>query len=273
VVGLIVGVLGIGLSIYFYTESKMYRELTYYVYPIKTSIFRKGESSKLDILVDNERRDSDITGVQISIWNRGNQSIRENDLLLPIRILTKPQVEIIDFKTTHKSRDVIGFSHDSDREFGEIFLNWRILERNDGISVQIIHLGDENIQFLVDGVIEGQKSISGLESPNRTKDFFKWIGMGCLSFGSVLLFIIIPSLRGERIEIRDSYKTKKKLYEKTHTDHLETEEYQNIIREEEMRLKERNLFYIKRLILSFFLLMIGIIFYLYIGDPQPPLGF
>jgi hypothetical protein len=126
-----------------------------YMDPAKAVIVKSGEISKLIVLHDNKPVTRDITAVQITIWNRGNLSIRRDNVLEPIRIKTK-DAPILEATIRKKTREVTGFAVDSnERDKGQVSLSWTILEPGDGAVVQLIFAGNAQTEVLASGIVEG----------------------------------------------------------------------------------------------------------------------
>ncbi|MDA0691065.1 MAG: hypothetical protein O3A78_07390 [Nitrospinae bacterium] len=159
-IGIILGLIGIILSIFFYVGSKKESELTFMVNPIKTSIVSSGRTSSIKVFNAEKEITNDVTAVQIAIWNGGAKSIRTNNILEPIEIYTDPPVSIIEATILNTSREVTNFHIETDKlEQGIIKLKWKILEQNDGASIQIIFIGAKDTKFNFRGTIEGQAQI------------------------------------------------------------------------------------------------------------------
>ncbi len=66
---------------------------------------------------------------------------------------------------------MVGLKLDASRSSqGIVLVDWRILERNDGASIQIIYAGSPQVKLAVDGVIEGQPRILSVHYPGEIKD-------------------------------------------------------------------------------------------------------
>jgi hypothetical protein len=156
--------------VYVYTTSREFRELTYYVNPIRTVVLKAGEISSLRVLYRNGEIQSDITAAQVAIWNRGKQPIAASDVLTPVRIIAKPRVHILEAVIAKISRRDIKFAIDvSQLAEGAIPLAWKILERDDGALIQLIYAGGPDTAIGVEGVIVGQPTIAALRFGGKIK--------------------------------------------------------------------------------------------------------
>lgn len=175
--GLIIAILSIaiavGVSLALYNAAQTERELVYAVNPILTRVVTAGQSSALEIY-HNEQPigDGNITAIQIAIWNNGKESIRQQNILEAVVIISDPSVPILEVTITKQSRDVIGFTVDNSPQClanGTVPISWQILEHNDGASVQLIYVGADDINFHLEGIIEGIQEVRLIEPDVRVK--------------------------------------------------------------------------------------------------------
>jgi len=162
-VGLLIGVVGVALAVFFYLSSQTERELVYAVNPVRTAVVTAGRATELAVLHRGQPLgDVDVTAAQVAIWNAGTQSIRQENVLQDIVIFTVPSVPILEVSIRERSRDVTGFALVETPEWlaqGIVPVSWRILEGNDGASVQLIYQGRQEVQVCVRGVIEGTAGV------------------------------------------------------------------------------------------------------------------
>jgi hypothetical protein len=156
-----VGLLGIGLAVYFYFAGQARPDLTYYIHPARTVVVKAGEASDLTITHRGTVLSGNVSAANIAIWNAGREAIKSEDVLSPITISTGPKHPILEAKVRKVSRSLIGASLDV-KEFpaGRSTLTWRILEQNDGMSLQVIYSGDADVPIVVAGSVIGQSSPS-----------------------------------------------------------------------------------------------------------------
>ncbi len=163
--GSLASVVSVPLAIYFYTETKQVPLLTYYVHPSRAVVVRAGQASKLTIDYAGNEIKSDITAVQIAIWNQGKSPIKKGNILKPITLGTENGIPILEASVRKVSRDVTNLALDNqDTNKGHATLSWDILERNDGGIIQLIYAGGPETKITVDGVVEGQEGIVQLQS-------------------------------------------------------------------------------------------------------------
>jgi hypothetical protein len=157
--GVIVSVASIVFGYLWFKADQRERDLVYMVNPVRTSVATAGQTTQLTVMHGGrELGDVDITAVQIAIWNAGRESIHKEDVLEDVLIYTDPPVPILEATVRTKSRDVTEFAYVDDPTLmsqGILPISWRILEHNDGGSIQIIYQGSEGVTVSLRGTIEG----------------------------------------------------------------------------------------------------------------------
>jgi hypothetical protein len=200
-VSAIASLLALPLSFYFYYAAKEYPQLTYYVHPVKATVVRAGEASRLTAIIDNRPVETDITAAQIAIWNQGKRTIRRNNILRPIIISTENNTPILEATIRRTSREVTQLALNTDEaQQGRISVIWDILEQNDGGVIQLIYAGNAEVQITADGVVEGQPQIEKLEFTGRIRSPYEqyeteiWtnrpLGYSTLVVGIIMIFAI-----------------------------------------------------------------------------------
>ena len=160
IIGTLGTILGIILALYFYLVQIQTRNLTYYVNPIKVPILQLNRISNLEVYYKGEKIDSDLTATQILIWNNGEKSIRTENILSDVKILTEPPVPIIEAQIIRASRPITKCTIDTTSySKGIIPISWKIFEHNDGAVIQLIYKGSTSTKISVEGVIEEQPNI------------------------------------------------------------------------------------------------------------------
>lgn len=156
-IGVLASVCGIMTAIYLYYQSREVPQLEYLTNPVKAIIVKVGQASRLTVLYDNSRIDSDITAAQLAIWNAGKKGIKPENILEPIVISTPKGQAILEASVRKVTRQVVGLklNLNSLRE-GRLPVSWRILEQGDGAVIQVIYAGGFDVQLKVSGTVEGQ---------------------------------------------------------------------------------------------------------------------
>ena len=159
-VALLVSVVGLGFGVYAYYASEQFRQLKYAVSPERSVLIDSAKASDFEIKFRGTPVTTDVTSVSITLWNAGNQSIRNVNILEPITITIGDGVHILEAKIIRSSRDIAGISLDNSKNMNGVVLpNWKILEHEDGAVIQIIYSGSSEEIVAVDGAIEGKREI------------------------------------------------------------------------------------------------------------------
>lgn len=104
-----------------------------------------------------------VHGVSFAIWNSGRLSVKPEHILNPLRIRigdeVKQPVAIWEVRSSLWSREEIKMkiNGDVDEENGlpQIPIDFRILERGDGGSFQVIYSGPQDMSISLRGTVEG----------------------------------------------------------------------------------------------------------------------
>lgn len=168
----LLGVLGTfffgALSIIFYFRALREPDLVYTVHPVRTLIVQRERPAQLRVQYEGEIIDNgDVAVVRIAIWNRGRGSIRPENILSPIQIKLGEGARVLEAGIVGPSRDVTHLEVSADRtslERGIVPLSWAIMERADGAVLQIIYVGQEDVEVKVEGVVERQGAPRNLRS-------------------------------------------------------------------------------------------------------------
>lgn len=192
IAGTVASIAGFLLAFYFYYMSKETVDITYLIHPIKTILIKGGQTSRIQATFDGRGIEGDISSVQVVIWNRGDRSVRNNNILSPIKVgVTNGR--ILEARIIRSTRDVVGVTAAQDAN-GDVKVMWNILEKNDGFIMQLIYAGEVGLPINVTGIVEGQKSISEVKQefiqleqiPLRRLTFY-------LNISYVVLFIFYAS--------------------------------------------------------------------------------
>jgi hypothetical protein len=181
IAGVMIGLLGIGGSYYFYKVSEKEKEPILLVDPYRSVIVEAKSIKDFPLKVvgrDGKPVEKDITSMRFYFWNEGRESIKKADILKPVQlVLSSPNVEIIDYKTLAVSREEIVQPRIALNQYNgnTLDLSFDILEQDDGFSVQIIFMGSPDTEAEIKGVIEGAKGIRGMASEN-SYHFYKLMG-------------------------------------------------------------------------------------------------
>lgn len=185
--------LSAAMGIYFYTSSRASREPIFVEDPVKTVIIdsKSVSTSPLKVLTkDNITINGDVTAIRFYFWNKGQLSIKRENILRPILLsLSDPKSRILDYKILNSSRpeiiepklQIIGRSPSN-----SLRLTFNILEQNDGLTGQLIYAGTPAARLEVSGVIEGAKQINTTE----TVGILQMIMQAAKKLGIILLIAV-----------------------------------------------------------------------------------
>lgn len=168
--GLLIGVFGIALSVYFYIASQVQREPILLFDPTRTEIVSSKRVSEAPIRVmrpDGTEVKSDLIAVRFYFWNQGRMSIRRENILEPVTLkLITTKAQILDARFLRTSREItrLMVSMDTKKPTRSVLIDFRILDHLDGGTGLLIYEGEPKAEFEVSGVIEG---VSQIET-NRT---------------------------------------------------------------------------------------------------------
>lgn len=204
IVATLASLVAIPLAVILYIEAKEERDLVYIVHPIRTVVARGERPGDLKIeFMGQPLTNVDVVALQLALWNNGSLNIRPSNVLHPIEVQLIPPGQILEATITKTSRDIMGFTLSNDREYlrqGRIPISWEILEKGDGVVLQIIYAGPPDTNAKVTGVIEGQASPRRI-APSVRKESLKGSNkeFGQLRqnpLGLLLMMLIITVLSG-----------------------------------------------------------------------------
>lgn len=195
VFALVFGLIGTGFGFYTYNESIRDRELSFYVNPARTPIVQKGKLENFTVSFAGRAITGDLSSIEIQLWNAGKESIRKEHILKPITIQTANNSPIYQV-TCEIKRDVINPTiTPTDGTSGIITLGWNIMEKGDGVKLNVIFGGDVRTPIVVGGVIEGQRMLNQILPPIAKRDTwqagFQQIVLLALCLATCYLFWII----------------------------------------------------------------------------------
>ena len=154
-------IIGIPLAVLLYLDAKKERDLYFYVYPLRTTVLQSRYAAGLRVLHNNEEIKTDVTGVQIAVWNNGKEPIFKQDMLEQVKIVTLPAVPILEATIRKQTRQINDISADlTSMHMGVLPLSWKVLEKGDGAIIQLIYAGPADTKIELAGTILGQTQIN-----------------------------------------------------------------------------------------------------------------
>jgi hypothetical protein len=186
--GTISSVIAIPLAIVLFVLGENDREILYAV-SAPTAIVRSGRLSDLKLYSHGSEITSDVSSLQVVIWNIGRGPVRRENVLSArheVIISFESPTVILDV-FAKPTRSIVEVEVDKKNSVrGQISCSWNILEREDGVIFEILYVGSPGINISnsirVDGVIEGKRQIKRVPSRDLTAWFLAAILVtaGCI---------------------------------------------------------------------------------------------
>ncbi|MCW7467822.1 hypothetical protein [Leptospira levettii] len=186
------------LAIYFYLESKREREPYFissnYNEPIlKNYRIDSEEDLGLKIILKTDKKNKfiqgDIYSSKVFFWNNGKESIKNENILQKLKIYPKGDSQILGVRILKESRlEITKFNINLNKISNEIYLSFRILEQNDGATIQIIYNGEESEKFLIKGIIE---SVREINLSNKYSETISLTLSILYTTGGLIIFLIL----------------------------------------------------------------------------------
>ena len=164
-VGFAVGTIAalLGAAVFYWLVESKSRDLAVFVNPTRTTVVKSGQSSDLHVVYRGQGVSTDVSALQVEIWNAGKESIRTEHILSPVVLTTSPRVPILEARLRHVTRPVSDISLDTTHlADGAVGGSWKILEHNDGAAIQLILAGPPTESVVPAGIVEGQQGITVL---------------------------------------------------------------------------------------------------------------
>lgn len=97
-IAFLVGIISLAATICFGFASQKSRDLSLAVDPTRSTIVRAGQSSDLHVLYKGQSVSTDVTALQVEVWNGGKEPIRSEHILSPVVLQTLPRVPILEVR-------------------------------------------------------------------------------------------------------------------------------------------------------------------------------
>ncbi|MBL0273601.1 MAG: hypothetical protein IPQ06_11165, partial [Chitinophagaceae bacterium] len=198
IIPLIIGILGIVLSFFFYFDGKKVKNVSYSLPETPSLIFDSKNSSSAIKLYEKDtvlisRNVYLLTGM---IWNSGNLPIDKSDIRVPITLVLDKSNRILDFKIIKQKDSSIANFVLSKTNNNILSLDWRYFDPHFGISFQIIYEGDVTHSFQLKGKILDVSNFLQEKINNKPKSLWSWDFILILSF--LILFLIIAIIESTK---------------------------------------------------------------------------
>lgn len=177
---IIVGVIGIGLTILFFKYTNKEREPVYAIKRAPSIIFDKENSSpKIKLLsADSVIINESVYITNFVIWNNGELEISKKDLRKDFKLIVPKGFEILDYKiTNHTHPDISNFR--LVQKGDELIIDWDYFDPGFGFELQLIYSGNENSHIELDGYVLGKSIKKVLPTPPLSS-----------GYGEIMIFIL-----------------------------------------------------------------------------------
>jgi uncharacterized membrane protein SirB2 len=145
---------------YFLYIGNRERKPTFYLDPTRTTILDKKNAANAPLQLLKANGDtikSDVTSVYFYFFNQGNETIKQENVYAPLKIVLGDSAEILDFKILKIARPVSGMSLVRDTVSNSLQIDFKAIEKDDGLVGQIIFEGNKNASIMLEGGVDGVK--------------------------------------------------------------------------------------------------------------------
>lgn len=145
---------------YFLYIGNRERKPTFYLDPTRTVILDKENAANapLQLLKSNgDTIKSNVTSVYFYFFNQGNETIKQENVYSPLKVVLGDKSEILDFKILKVARPVSGITLLRDTVSNFLGIDFKALEKDDGFVGQLIFEGNKNAAISLEGGIDGVK--------------------------------------------------------------------------------------------------------------------
>jgi hypothetical protein len=192
-IGLILGVVGLVLSVIFFYRSRHKRNATFSMehFPLISDNLQQNYD-KLEIYYDKQII-KDLSATYVSFWNSGNVTIDRNDIAeaRPLCLKMINQHKFFDVEVIKYSDKANGF-HLVKKGESSYYLNFDFLESKEGFTLKILHSGGKDA-IQLEGKIKGIKSISQVATDSHNESDLSLI----YQVGKVIVALMIILMAGK----------------------------------------------------------------------------
>jgi hypothetical protein len=161
--GLIVGVIGSALvGAFFYARAKRERVPVYAVLS-QNFVGDLPSLGPLKVYYGSERI-KNVTATQVWFWNQGRQTIVAKDgIVKPLAIRPKPGLRILDARILRDNNEHSNFKVTRKRDGSQAKIQFKYVEKGQGVLVQVVHDGEGSRDLEVTGVFLEARKLSRKE--------------------------------------------------------------------------------------------------------------
>lgn len=156
---IILTLISIFLSIWFYIKSKRTRKPTYCVRTFNLVRDKINKIDSVNILYQGEKIDN-LSISKIAIWNGGKETISQSDIAKNdrFRIEIVDTASILDFKLLFEKNNANGFKL-TKIDNNCINVEFDYIDFNEGVIIQLYHTATESSDLIIKGSFKGTKEI------------------------------------------------------------------------------------------------------------------
>lgn len=109
------------------------------------------------------------TTTKIAFWNGGKGLIEHSDIVKSIKIKPKDGFEILSYQIKYVSEETNNVKVILER--GEIKIEFDYFDYGDGVVLKVLHTGNDENDFLIEGKVKGAKQISFPDTSTPPSNF------------------------------------------------------------------------------------------------------
>ena len=171
---LLVAILGIFLSVYFYLKSLKKKKPVYTLrtFSLITENFKKVPSLSIKHC---DKNISNLSITRIAFWNNGKETIDKKDIAKksPIKFVIDEGYEILDAEILYCKNHSNDFKISTNKK--EVIIKFDYFDNEEGIILQIYHTGNKNKNFYISGSIKSVKQIINLNDISYFESKLLWL--------------------------------------------------------------------------------------------------
>lgn len=169
-----IGLAGLVFAIYTHMQSVKERKPLFMVDPVRTTILSQERAADAPILVfnrDGTPIESDLIALRFFLWNDGKEVIDSSHVLEPVHVrIADTSCRILEARVLSSTRENVTHSaihrDPADPEHA-LFVDFRLLEYQDGIAVQVIYEGKRDARVEADGWMLGHTQVENIDTPQQ----------------------------------------------------------------------------------------------------------
>lgn len=161
IISLLLAIIGILFSVYFYFKSKKNKVPTYAVRTINLVRDKVQKINTVEILYSGEKVDN-LSISKVALWNDGRDTINKADVALnnPIKVRINGNYKFLDTKILYQKNDANDFSVQISNDKSSVDISFDYFDFEEGIVLELFHTGNTSEDLLIDGKVKSVKSIS-----------------------------------------------------------------------------------------------------------------